>query len=512
MSVRPGKTALRLAKEQGIYPFPSVGGEGERFRLKSLERATLQRLREHSPAWRLLAATHAPLIISFLNQAFLVSNTRTASLPSLTPVLEDFLNEARELGALDLPRSAEAYLDEWAGNSSGWLRKFYPPGTDEAHFDLTPAAERAIAWVARLMERRFVGTQSRLLTVFQLLTDMIEGSESNPDARLSELQKRRDEIDAEMKRLKGGQVELMGPSALREKFQLMASTARELLADFRELEQSFHQLDRGVREQIAAWEGGRGELLENILGERDVIASSDQGISFRAFWDFLMSPERQEDFTRKLQRVFELPAIAETVPDPRLKRVHYDWLAAGETTQRTVARLSEQLRRYLDDRAFLENRRILELIRNIERVALAARDSFPNGVVAELDDTAPDLEIPFERPLFAPAFVAQLKSQLLEAGDEDLPADQLFDQVAVDRARLRANIRQLLMNRDQVTLAEVVAEYPLQHGLAELVGYFANASEDRKAVIDEASPALITWLDKTDRPRAATVPLVVFSR
>ena len=29
-------------------------------------------------------------------------------------------------------------------------------------------------------------------------------------------------------------------------------------------------------------------------------------------------------------------------PDPRLKRVHYDWLAAGELAQRTVARLSEQ--------------------------------------------------------------------------------------------------------------------------------------------------------------------------
>jgi hypothetical protein len=36
--------------------------------------------------------------------------------------------------------------------------------------------------------------------------------------------------------------------------------------------------------------------------------------------------------------------------------VHHDWLEAGEHTQRTVAQLSQQLRRFLDDRAFLENR------------------------------------------------------------------------------------------------------------------------------------------------------------
>ncbi len=168
-----------------------------------------------------------------------------------------------------------------------------------------------------------------------------------------------------MAEIRGGRLAPMDPPALRERFQQMESTARELLADFRELEQSFHALDRDVRQRIAAWEGGRGELLDDILGERDAIAASDQGASFRAFWDFLMSPERQEELTRKLDRVFDLPAIEAMAPDPRLRRIHYDWLEAGEVTQRTVAKLSEQLRRYLDDRAFLENRRIMETIREI---------------------------------------------------------------------------------------------------------------------------------------------------
>jgi hypothetical protein len=62
-----------------------------------------------------------------------------------------------------------------------------------------------------------------------------------------------------------------------------------------------------------------------------------------------------------------------------LKRVHYDWLAAGEHAQRTVAQLSQQLRRFLDDQALLENRRIMEILRVIEAQALTVRDTAPAG-------------------------------------------------------------------------------------------------------------------------------------
>ena len=100
-----------------------------------------------------------------------------------------------------------------------------------------------------------------------------------------------------------------------------------------------------------------------MLGERDAIGDSDQGKSFRAFWDFLMSPERQEELSSLLERVWALEPVQELQPDRRLLRVHYDWLSAGEVAQRTVARLSAQLRRYLDDQVWLENRRIMQVIR-----------------------------------------------------------------------------------------------------------------------------------------------------
>lgn len=477
----------------------------------TLDRATSQKLREQHPAWRLLAATNAPFVVGFLHQSFVVPNLRSISRHDLALLLEDHLHDARAEGDLDLPRGAEAYLDEWAGDGAGWLRKFYRPGSDEPEYDLTPATENAIRWVASLLERRVVGTQSRLLTVFRLLTEMLEGAESDPAARLAELQKRRDELNAEMEQIRRGEVPMMDDASIRERFQLMSDTARGILGDFRELEQSFRLLDRDVRQRIASWEGSRGQLLEEILGERDAIASSDQGVSFRAFWDFLMDPERQEELTVKLARVLELDAIRSRSPDVRFRRIHFDWLEAGEITQRTVARLSEQLRRYLDDRAWQENRRILELIRELEREALSLRGDPPRATVAEVDDLAPTVALPLERRLFSPPFVAQIQGSPLEEGEAEGDADALFDGIFVDPVRLRANVLGLLESTDQVSLLDVISAHPLEQGLAELVAYFAPAS-GLHTVVDENVREEVEWRDSRGVVRVAHVPLLLFTR
>ena len=474
---------------------------------------TLDTLRRQHPAWRLLAADHAPLIASFLHQAFIRPNVRVLSQHELVSRLDDYLYHLREaLGEAAFPKTAGQYLDDWAADERGWLRKFYPVGNDLPHFDLTPATEKAIDWLVSLEQRQFVGTESRLLTVFELLRQMVEGTETDPETRIAELEKRKSQLDAEIQRIRSGQLELMDATQLKERFLQAAGTARGLLADFREVEQNFRNLDRVVRERIALWEGGKGTLLEEIFGERDAIADSDQGKSFRAFWDFLMSPARQEELSDLLAAVFELEPVREMEPDRRLMRVHYDWLEAGEHTQRTVARLSQQLRRYLDDKAWLENRRIMQLLHEVEASALAVRDAQPEGPFMELSEPAPAIELAIERPLFAPPVKPKISEQVLLAGDENVTADALFDQVHVDKTRLANQVRRILQTRRQVALGDLVAEHPLEQGLAELVAYLSLASDDRKAVIDDTRSQTLHWIDAEGQGRQATLPLVVFSR
>ena len=159
------------------------------------------------------------------------------------------------------PRRA-AFLTKWSAPDRGWLRKFYRHGSDEPQFDLTPATEKAIAWLASLTERAFVGTESRLRVLFDLVQQMSEGSDTDPQRRLAELQRRRDAVDAEMARIHAGELALLDDTALKDRFQQFLQIARELLSDFREVEHNFRQLDRAVRERIALWDGAKGALLE----------------------------------------------------------------------------------------------------------------------------------------------------------------------------------------------------------------------------------------------------------
>ena len=97
--------------------------------------------------------------------------------------------------------------------------------------------------------------------------------------------RRRDLIEAEIGQIRAGRLSLMDPRQLRERFLQAIDTARALLADFRQVDQNFRDLDRQVRERIAGRDGGKGDVLEQVFGKRDAIADSDQRRSFRAFWD-----------------------------------------------------------------------------------------------------------------------------------------------------------------------------------------------------------------------------------
>jgi hypothetical protein len=474
-------------------------------------------LRDHSPAWRLLRADHAPLVLSFLHQVFVAENVRSIPAAELASRLDDELyaiNERGEHGEHDapkkFPKTAKAYLDDWAAPEAGWLRKYYPDGTDEPHLDATPAVEKALQWVGNLKEREFVGTESRLNTVVELLRQIAFGTEMDPGQRLAELRRQRSRIDAQMARIEAGELDLLDETAVRDRYQQFAMTARELLADFREVEENFRKLDRRLREKITGWHGGKGELLDDVLGSRETIAGSDQGRSFQAFYDFLLSQARQEELSTLLETVHGLADL--TGKDPRLRHIHYDWLDAAERTQATVRQLSEQLRRFLDDQVWFENRRVIDILRGIESHALALRDGQDVPVNMDLDATAPALRLPMERPLYAPVRKARVDSQDVRPADEETDPAALFEQVYVDPGPLRAVVRQVLRTSAQVGLAQVLLDNPVRQGVAELVTYLSLKDGTFDLVFDEDHHEQVRWQEADGRERTVTMPRVTFVR
>lgn len=465
---------------------------------------------EKHPGWRLLRATNAPLVLAFLGQHFVEDNRGATAAGPLASALDDLLYSLNGPRSEDprFPRSASDYLESWAAPDSGWLRRFYPLGSDEVHFDATPALEKAHGWVVGLQVRQFVGTESRLHTVVELLRQIAHGSELDPEVRLVELRRRRAAIDAEIAEIDGGTVNVMDETALRERYQQFAATARDLLSDFREVEENFRTLDRAARERIASWDGSKGDLLADLLGSRANITDSDQGRSFQAFYDFLLSHDRQRELSELLAKV---QALASIEADRRLRTVHHDWSEAAERTQQTVRQISEQLRRFLDDQVWLENRRVLDLVRAVEAGALASRHAPPElGLV--VDEPGVGVTLPFERPLYDARPATQVDSLLHPTDDGAVDDTSLFVQAFVDQARLSETIRSVVPRGSAALLTDIIELYPVEQGAAEIIGYLALTDADLDVTMDDEEETLIDFVDGGGVTRRARLPKVTVTR
>lgn len=481
-----------------------------------LDYQRIAHLASHHPAVRLLKADHLPLIASFFYAVFIQRNQRSVPLPELEARLSDVLYSLRqELGAGAFPREAKEYLENWCHPECAYLRKYYTANSDIPECDLTPATERALEWIRDLLdEKQFVGTESRLLILFQMLREFARLTEENPEARVQELERERRRIDEEIARVRAGQWKPLDSTQVRERFFQIEDTARRLLADFRQAEENFRALDRQARERIATTNETKGRLLDEIFDAQDTIWNSDQGRSFRAFWEFLMSPARQDEIDQLLGVLHERDDVQALHPDSFLATIRFSLLEAGAKVHHSNGQLVEQLRRFLDDRALLENRRIMELIQSIEKNAIGLKDNQPaERAFMAIDDIGADLNLPMTRGLFVPPSRPVIEAGKLEMGlgAEDLNA--LYRQFLVDETRLLKNIQMALRTRSQISLGDLIREFPVTHGLAEIVAYFNIATKSRRATITDEKREFLEWQDTAHvRARRVAVPLVIFSR
>ena len=415
-----------------------------------------------------------------------------------------------ENGQERFPKDARSYLEDWAATDAGYLRRFYPPGDDEVHYEVTPAFEKAYAWVMGLKGRSFVGTESRLHTVVELLRQIVHGTEDrtrSPAGRITAPPRRNRRRDL---RRRGRLVQVLDATGVRDRYQQLATTARELLSDFREVEENFRLLDRAAREKIAAWEGSKGELLAELVGSRSEIAGSDQGRSFQAFYDFLLSETRQAELAELLAKVSTLKTIE---PDHRIRGIHHDWSEAAERAQRTVRQISEQLRRFLDDQVWLENRRVLDLVRAVEAVALELRGT-PADVRARGRRAGHRDRAPVRAPAATnrPAAVA-VESRLAEATERSTLTCSSPRPSSTRPAWPRTSAPCCRENSSAL-LSDIVAVYPIEQGAAEIVGYLALNDEDVDVDMDDADETLLDYTDPADPDctKRARLPKVTVRR
>lgn len=469
----------------------------------------LQTLRRNHPAWRLLCADQAPLLAAFFYREFLAAHRRGIETEEILQDLDLFLYDVSQQTGELAGRTPQEYLDRWT--EQGWLRKY--AWHDAWYYDLTATAQKAVDWLMSLHQRAFVGTESRLHTVFGLLQEIARDTDTDAARRADWLRGEIARLQAELAQVEAtGEVQpRLNALQVKERFLQAESTATALLADFREVEENFRMLTQQVRDEIVQWEKGKGELLAKVFQESDVIRDSEQGRSFAAFWRYLMAAQQQETFRATLRQISEVPAVQELLPEHPLSDIGPQWLQAAAAVQQTIGQLSAQIRRYVNEDYLQQEKAIYQRIANIERLAVDVRQggSLPKGDFLAIDAAAPAVVMPMERKLFAVPRPTQLENRTLTQGDASGgKLTPLFQQVSIDPQKLRQQIRDVRGTRPEVSLKEVLQAYPLQQGITELLAYLVLASHKEGVFQPDTLDTLL--FERDGRQLAAICERVVY--
>jgi hypothetical protein len=470
--------------------------------------SALRALRQ-GPAWRLLSADNAPAVIALLDGQLLGKERK---LPA--SVLVERLG--RELSLLraegwDMPQSASAYLADWL--SKGWLERGYAGG--EEQYELTAGAIQAIRYVQGLAEQRAVATESRLSLVMQQLAELAEQTEPDTQARIDRLLRERARIDAEIADARSGRLKPLSEERALERLREIIALSDELASDFRRVRDELRSLNRSLRERIIESDGTRGEVLDQVFAGVDLIADSEAGRTFRAFWRLLTDPRESAELEDALESLVGRSFMRQ------LSRPERRWLLGltrtlldrGGEVHEVMQLFARGLKQFVQSREYREQRRMTRLVRGAQRRALSVKDRVkPFHLIGEeLRLTSAALHSVSQLKLHDPSADAAAAG-IERAAEAEISLEAVGELVAhseIDFRGLEDNIRALLRVHGQVSIGEVLRAFPAEQGLGSVVGYVALGARD--GIVTDGRER-VSWRGLDGVLRRATIPRIYLLR
>lgn len=265
-----------------------------------------------SPALKLLKSSNAAFIIHFLYLTFKKPGRIAVPMQELQASLIDYRETLHESFPDALADKSDNYLSTWCSGENRWLHRYLEVGRNEAMFQLTPHSEDVLLFLDRALQRDlgFVGTESRLKLIISTLSELVAETSTDANVRLKHLHEQRAKIDMEITRIaRDGITARLEPAAARERFAMAVNLLKQLLGDFRAVEDRFKEITQQVQQRQVEGQETRGSILAFALDSEDLLKKEDQGVSFYEFVRFILSPVQQErlgELIEELARIEEL--------------------------------------------------------------------------------------------------------------------------------------------------------------------------------------------------------------
>lgn len=471
----------------------------------------------NSPSVKLLKMRSAEFFLAFVTSVF--DEQMAIGEEKLQMLLENRLDNQREditdedinietLGESNETK-AKRLIKEWTDKG---LFANYQNEDGEILYELSSHTSKVIDWVTSLKKEEYIGTESKFKTLFSQLKDLVEFSNEDREKRLELLRQKKEDIERQIERLEmGEEIEVYEDYQIEPRYNSLNKLAKELLSNFKEVDDNFKKIIKQIYKRQTENEGKK-DILNYIFDAYAELKDSQQGKSFYAFWEFLLSSELQKEWDELTDLLYKtLDKRNIDSKDKFLKEMKKHLFDAGEKVSKTNDRMSEKLSLIIRNNGNSDTQATKQVINDIKKMLLnTAQNKERNNT--SLNYEVIELNLPTERQLnLTPKQEVEYNNIPTEA-DLDINElerlDKLYNYHQIDRRILRKRIDIILRENTQTTLAEVIEQNNgIEKGLSELFGYIAILKEYKTIVSDNRTQEIIFSKDKT-----ITIPEIIITQ
>jgi hypothetical protein len=482
---------------------------------------------KNSPTLKMIRSGNATLIISFLQTQFKETNGQPIPYQNLIQQLADYLDNYLDNliypdddglnlsnSGLDSLEKAKKYIEQWADEQHRYLSIYTDENSKEVTVVPTKYTSRVFQIIELLKERKFVGTESKFKDIFNKLRELIENSIDDPVKKIEELEKQKTEIENEIRRIKQEQtVKTFENYQIKSRFDDITRLTNELIGDFKEVEDNFKIIVRSIIEKQSDKSLSKGKLLQHTFDSLDELKETDQGKSFYAFWNFLLDDTSQDELKMLVEEVYNiLEDRGIEYEDRFLRKTKIILHSSGRKVWDSNNLLADKLTRIIAEKNLEERKKVKETINSIRQLAMQMIDKQPVfDSYIEIDGNA-EINLPMERKLGEEQIISEFNEQPKSAENE---LDwKLLRNIAnlryVNRKQLLNNVETLLNEKETVTLSEVLAEFPVTNGLAEILGYISLIQINNKYFLNQEKTEYLKFDFENDKYLKA--PQIIFAK
>ena len=330
----------------------------------------------NSPSVKLLKMRSAEFFLAFVTSVF--DEQMAIGEEKLQMLLENRLDNQREditdedinietLGESNETK-AKRLIKEWTDKG---LFANYQNEDGEIIYELSSHTSKVIDWVTSLKKEEYIGTESKFKTLFSQLKDLVEFSNEDREKRLELLRQKKEDIERQIESLEmGEEIEVYEDYQIEPRYNSLNKLAKELLSDFKEVDDNFKKIIKQIYKRQTENEGKK-DILNYIFDAYAELKDSQQGKSFYAFWEFLLSSELQKEWDELTDLLYKtLDKRNIDSKDKFLKEMKKHLFDAGEKVSKTNDRMSEKLSLIIRNNGNSDTQATKQVINDIKKMLL----------------------------------------------------------------------------------------------------------------------------------------------